>query len=80
MKIRVKLFGEFSKYKPEWAEWPTFWYEAQEGTSLQNLLDSIGIPRSSPKTLVHNHRAGKLEADLQDGDIVAVFPPVAGGG
>lgn len=80
MKIQVKLFGDYRKYQPPDADSPVFWLEVQEGISLLSLLDLLRIPRDSPKTLVHNHCAGKEETILQESDAVAVFPPVAGGG
>lgn len=80
MKIQVKLFGEFRNYVPKGTSSPTFRFEVRDGSSVETLLDSLGIPREVPKTLVHNHRAGKTGTLLRDDDIVAVFPPVAGGG
>ena len=80
MKVQVKLFGEFCRYVPKGISSPTFRFEVQEGSSLEALLDSLGIPPEVPKTLVHNHRAGKTDTLLREDDIVAVFPPVAGGG
>jgi molybdopterin converting factor small subunit len=80
MKVLVKLFGEYRRFQPPDAESPVFWLDVQEGTTLMGLLDLLQILRDSPKTLVHNHRAGKEETLLQEGDTVAVFPPVAGGG
>ena len=53
--------------------------EIGEGDTLEEILTRLGIPEGEPKTLVHNHRAGKKEQILANGDVVAVFPPVAGG-
>lgn len=79
LKVKVKLFGIFRNYLPRESEGPTFWMEIGEGDTLQEILTRLGIPEGEPKTLVHNHRAGKREQILSDGDVVAVFPPVAGG-
>ena len=80
MKVQVKLFGEFRKHMPANGSSPAFGVDVAEGTSVQALLDTLGIPPEAPKTLVHNHRAGRSDTILVDGDILAVFPPVAGGG
>ena len=80
MKVQVKLFGEFRRHVPVDGSSPAFWFEIREGASIRALLEALGIPPEAPKTLVHNHRAGGMDAILLDGDIVAVFPPVAGGG
>jgi molybdopterin converting factor small subunit len=79
LKVKVKLFGIFRNYLPKESEGPTFWMEIEEGDTLQEILTRLGIPEGEPKTLVHNHRAGKREKILADGDVVAIFPPVAGG-
>ncbi|MEW6668292.1 MAG: MoaD/ThiS family protein [Thermodesulfobacteriota bacterium] len=80
MRIQVKLFGEFRRHVQADTSFANFWLEIREGASVGTLLDALGIPHEAPMTLVHNHRAGSREAVLLDGDIVAVFPPVAGGG
>ena len=80
MKVMVKLFGEYRNFKPAEEESPVFRLEVQDGITLAGLLDLLRIPKDRPKTLVHNHRAGKEETLLLEGDTVAVFPPVAGGG
>lgn len=79
LKVKVKLFGIFRNYLPSESEGPTFWMEFEEGATLEEILVRLGIPEEEPKALVHNHRAGKKEQVLADGDVVAVFPPVAGG-
>jgi molybdopterin converting factor small subunit len=79
LKVKVKLFGIFRKYLPKESKEPTFWMEFEEGAILEEILSRLGIPKEEPKALVHNHRAGKREQILADGDVVAIFPPVAGG-
>jgi molybdopterin converting factor small subunit len=80
MRVQVKLFGEFRKHMPANSSSAAFGVDVDDGTSVQALLDTLGIPSDAPKTLVHNHRAGRLDAILLDADTLAVFPPVAGGG
>jgi molybdopterin converting factor small subunit len=79
LKVKVKLFGIFRKYSPKESEGSTFWMEFEQGAKLEEILTRLGVPEGEPKALVHNHRAGKKEQVLADGDVVAVFPPVAGG-
>jgi molybdopterin converting factor small subunit len=52
----------------------------EEGARIKDVLAELGIPRDDPKTLVCNHRAGKFDQPLKEGDILAIFPPVEGGG
>ncbi len=55
------------------------------GATLSNLLDRLEIPPKQAQMVLVNGKqvprsAGIRESRvLQDGDVVAVFPPVAGG-
>lgn len=80
MKVQVKLFGVFRKYAAEGSPGSSFMMELEAGTCIQDVLGRLGIPGDEPKTLVCNHRAGKMDQTLHDGDTLAVFPPVEGGG
>ena len=80
MKVQVKLFGVFRDYGIQGNPGPSFIMELEEGTRIMNVLDRLGISRQVPKTLVCNHRAGKMDQTLKEGDTLAIFPPVEGGG
>jgi len=80
MKVLIKLRGSFQKHLPEGAQDYSCWQEVRPGATLSELLDRLGIDLNEPKTLVINHRKGDLEHQLAEGDVIAVFPPVSGGG
>lgn len=80
MKVQIKLFGVFRDYVVQGSPGPSFEMELEEGTRIMDVLDRLGISREDPKTLVCNHRAGKMDQALKEGDTFAIFPPVEGGG
>jgi molybdopterin converting factor small subunit len=46
---------------------------------VAGLIDSLGIPRSQVFTVLVNGRHAAMDAVLQPGDRVSLFPPVGGG-
>jgi len=77
LKVQVKLFGVFRDYGREGT---SFYMDVKEGASIGEVLGLLAIPEDAPKTLVCNHRAGQMDQVLQEGDVLAIFPPVEGGG
>ena len=53
--------------------------EIEDGTSVGDILDRLGISRDIPKIIFLNGVHADLETTPKDGDRVAVFPPIAGG-
>jgi len=77
MVIQLKMFGGLNKYLPE--KTTPYPAEAADGSTVGDLLDSFGVPRDKPRVIFVNAVHAKLDHVLQDGDLLAVFPPVAGG-
>ena len=48
-------------------------------TRVQNILLRLKIPEEMPKIILVNGIHGKEDQVLKDGDVLSVFPPVAGG-
>jgi sulfur carrier protein len=48
-------------------------------TRIQDILLRLNIPDEIPKIILVNGIHGKKDQILKDGDVVSVFPPVAGG-
>jgi len=52
----------------------------EEGSTIQNLLNKLGLPEDITKLiLVNGIKPNSNEIQLQYGDVVAIFPPMAGG-
>lgn len=76
MKVLVKLFATLRKGRFKNRE-----FELSEGTTVLQVLDLLAIipnDRTIGIIFINGKHAG-LDSVLQDGDALAIFPPVAGG-
>lgn len=82
--VQVKLFLSLKKYLPKNAPEGNTHLEIEEGATIKSLLVHLGIPIEEDKIIVINGISYKQSEEtnsivLQDGDIIAMFPPIAGG-
>jgi molybdopterin converting factor small subunit len=74
--ITVKFFADLTKYGPSKEE-----IHLSENTSINLLLDKYQIPKEKIKLIIlvngipHHNR----DYVFKNGDIIALFPPLAGG-
>ncbi len=74
MLVAIKCYATLRGYQPRDGV-----LEAQEGASVQEVLQGLGLPLEEAKVVFVNGRNASLEQGLQQGDKVAVFPAVGGG-
>ncbi len=82
MEIEVKLYANLQDYYPENMKEKkdnTLVVEVESGTELQELMQKLNIPEEEVKMTFINNRKQEKDYELQDGDKVAIFPPIAGG-
>ncbi len=83
MTITFKLFSLLSKYLPASAERNQATIDIAENSSVADVLASHGVPLSACHLiLINGHYTAPADAatkSLEDGDVLAVWPPVAGG-
>ena len=74
MVVEVRLFASFreGRFKEKELELP-------EGSSLGDLLAQLDIAQKDAKITIVNGVAVSAEHKLSDHDVIAIFPPVAGG-
>jgi len=77
MKLKVKLFSVFAKYKKEDEDGFT-WIE--EAATIGDLAKYLEIPMKRVKITARNGKQCNLNEVLSDGDEVIIFPPAIGGG
>ena len=78
MKVEVELFATLAEYLPAGAgdRAPV---DVPVDATVTDLLHTLGIPDAMPRiVLVNGHDAEDGER-LRPGDVVSVFPPLAGG-
>ncbi|MDK2887838.1 MAG: sulfur-carrier protein [Thermoanaerobacter sp.] len=79
MLLEVRVFSGLEKFMPGARFGQAIEVERPEGTTVAGLIDSLGIPRSQVFTVLVNGRHAAMDAVLQPGDRVSLFPPVGGG-
>jgi sulfur-carrier protein len=70
----VKLFASLQKGRFEARE-----FELPEGTKTRDVLELTGIPESEAALIFINNTHAELDTVLNEGDSLALFPPVGGG-
>ena len=84
MKIELRMFMKYKAYCPSDSPDGKAMVFLKDGVTFGGLLDTLGIPRDEPKLVIIN-RILRNDSDaanaetLSDGDVIAIFPPAAGG-
>lgn len=83
MKVTVKLFALLGKYLPPGADDNQAAVEVADGATPVTVMDSLNLPREHCHLVLVNGvyvEPGKRESlALEDNDVLAIWPPVAGG-
>jgi len=74
MKITVKLFATLRDFGPEIQE-----KSVPENSNVESVVKSLNLPKDIPLLTIVNGVHTSLQATLQEGDVLALFPPVGGG-
>jgi len=79
MELTVTLYATLTRYHPEGKKNETFSLELPEGSTIKDLLDELGIKENEAKKVFIRHISRPEDHPLEDGEKVAIFPPVGGG-
>jgi molybdopterin converting factor small subunit len=79
MEIEVKLFATLRDYLPKGSGRFSCRMEIDGRTCVQDILSKLRIPDDIPKIILINGIHGKKGQVLKEGDVLSIFPPVAGG-
>ncbi|MBS0346096.1 MAG: MoaD/ThiS family protein [Proteobacteria bacterium] len=83
MRVVFKLFASLSDYLPAERRGNRIELDVPPGTTVGNLITRYQLPeKSAHLVLVNGHYiapAGRPEHALQEGDELAIWPPIAGG-
>lgn len=74
MEITVKLFATYQigRFEQEVRQYPSV-------TTVRTVAQELGLPESKPGLILINGRIADLNRKLNDGDILALGPLMAGG-
>ena len=79
MEVKVKLFATLRDYLPKNSDGKSFQLEIDEKTTINQIITQLEIPEEIPKIILVNGLQGYIDQTLKDGDVLSIFPPVAGG-
>lgn len=72
--IEVRLFATFREGRNK-----TTMLDSQNFSVAGDVLDYFHIPHEEVAILLINGHHAKSNSSVKDGDILAIFPPIAGG-
>ena len=79
MEIEVKLFATLRDYLPRGSDRFSCKLKIDGRPRVQDIISKLKIPDDIPKIILVNGVHGKNDQTLREGDVVSIFPPVAGG-
>ena len=79
MQITVKLYATLRRYGPEPPAGAGFELEVPAGADVEKAVECLGIPAAVALVAMVNTEAVHLDHVLAAGDVLSLFPPVAGG-
>ena len=79
ISIEVAVYAILRRYVAGRGDGGAFWLDVPEGTTIDDLLDVLGIPATETKQAFVNSLRQDGQYVLHDQERVAIFPPIAGG-
>jgi len=83
MKITLKLYAMLDRYLPEGGERHQTSLDMPDGATAQDLIEQFNLPPKLTHLVLLNgvYLAPKErgETQLNEGDAIAIWPPIAGG-
>jgi molybdopterin synthase sulfur carrier subunit len=79
VRIEVRLFATLARYLPKDAEAGSTHLDVAEDSSVGDVADALGIPADLSRIVLVNDRDADESQRLGEGDVVTLFPPLAGG-
>jgi len=80
--VQVRLFGEFRDHLPEGSTGGEAKVDLPAGATVYTLVEKLGRPYAAEEGVLAvavNDEVTDLKAPLAEGDVVSMFPPLAGG-
>ncbi|HME96401.1 MAG TPA: MoaD/ThiS family protein [Methylomirabilota bacterium] len=79
MKVAVHLTATLRAYLPAGTVGDNVVLDVPEGATVDQVVHSLRIPRELERLTVVNGRDAVPDQTLSEGDVLSVFPPLAGG-
>ena len=79
MTVEVRLFATLAQFLPSSSKAGTTVLDLPEGATIADVMRRLRIPAGLECVLLRNGANADAEARLREGDVIDIFPPLAGG-
>ena len=79
MKAEIRLFANFRDFLPPGSGSSSFTTSFEGQKTVKEIIEELRLPDDIPRIVVVNGLHTEADHVLQDGDVVSLFPPLAGG-
>lgn len=79
MRVEVRLFATLERYLPADADGDRVMLDLPEHGTVADAMARLRVPTDLPVLAVVNGLEADRDTRLRTGDVVAMFPPLAGG-
>lgn len=79
MRVEVRLFATLAPYLPQDASDGSALLDIAEDSTVADMAGALGIPVELSRIILVNDEEADEGRRLRPGDIVTLFPPLAGG-
>ena len=79
MRIKIKLYATLRQYGPSVSPAAGFTLDLPAGSDVAGAVEHLGIPDGVALVAMVNNQVVHLDHAVVAGDVVSLFPPVAGG-
>ena len=79
MRVQIQLFATLTAFLPHDGRQGTATLDVPEQSTVRDLVQRLGLPSDLERVTLVNGGDSTPERALHPGDVVAIFPPLAGG-
>jgi len=79
VRVEVRLFATLAAYLPPTSREGAVTLDVPAGSTVRDVMQHLGIPADLERVSLVNGGDASAGHALQSGDIVTIFPPLAGG-
>jgi sulfur-carrier protein len=79
VRVEVQLFATLASFLPPLSREGAVMLDVPAGSTVHDVLQRLGIPADLERVALVNGGEATSERALSAGDVVTVFPPLAGG-
>jgi molybdopterin converting factor small subunit len=79
VRVEVRLFATLARYLPENQHAGIATVDVAEGSTVADVAQALGIPPEMSRIALVNDQDAADDLRLAAGDVLTLFPPLAGG-